>query len=96
MKSFDILVDNKYEFSLADKPKARTKGLMTQVIGDETLVYDFEVNKAHCLNNAAAIVWNSCDGSQSITGIVNKTEIEEHLVFMALSQLRSCELISFD
>jgi hypothetical protein len=29
---------------------------------DETLVFDLRTNKAHCLNQAAALVWRLCDG----------------------------------
>jgi hypothetical protein len=43
-------------------PQARTEGLTVRELAEETLVYDKERHKAHCLNRTAACVWKHCDG----------------------------------
>jgi hypothetical protein len=43
-------------------PRARAENLTVRVLGDETLVYDQERHKAHCLNATAALVWRHCNG----------------------------------
>jgi hypothetical protein len=44
------------------KPEARKDGLVIQDLPEEILVYDLNTNKAHCLNQTAAYVWQACDG----------------------------------
>src|SRR5262249_10601739 len=58
-------------------PKARAEKLTVRELPEETLVYDHERKKAHCLNRTAALVWRHCDGE---TG----TETLESLVQDAL------------
>ena len=43
-------------------PRARQEELVVEELPDETLVYDLKRHKAHCLNRAAALVWQHCDG----------------------------------
>lgn len=46
-------------------PLARTDKLTVRALPDETLVYDHQRHKAHCLNATAALVWQHCDGRTS-------------------------------
>jgi hypothetical protein len=39
------------------KPQAKADGIVTQEMTDELLVYDWQSNKAHCLNSMAGFVW---------------------------------------
>ena len=74
-------------------PMARQNGLVVQEMPDEVLVYDLDTNKAHCLNQSAAFVWKSCDGSNSVMDIVQQFEREgrgkvtEDFVWLAIDQL---------
>jgi len=75
------------------KPLARKEGLVIQELPDELLVYDLDRDKAHCLNQTAALVWRNCDGhattaaiSQSLERELNTT-IDEKIVLLALDQL---------
>ena len=52
-----------------NNPMARQNGLVVQEMPDEVLVYDLDTNKAHCLNNSAALVWRACDGTNSVADI---------------------------
>ena len=47
------------------KPLARKEGLVIQELPVEVLVYDLDRDKAHCLNETAAMVWRKCNGCSS-------------------------------
>jgi len=80
-------------------PVARKEGLVIQETTDEVLVYDLTSNKAHCLNQTAALVWKSCDGHNSITDITKLLETEvgnsvhEDLIWLAIDQLNEKNLL---
>jgi hypothetical protein len=44
------------------KPVARKDKLTTSELPEETLVYDLEGHKLHCLNRPSSLVWKHCDG----------------------------------
>lgn len=72
---------------------ARQNGIVVQEMPDEVLVYDLDTNKAHCLNQSAALVWKACDGTNSIGEIVKQVEaagggkVTEDFVWLAIDQL---------
>ena len=80
-------------------PRARTKDLVIEDLPDETLVYDFTSDKAHCLNRTTASVWSRCDGIRTVPDLVKELEkemkapIDERLVRIALDQLSSRNLL---
>ena len=43
-------------------PRARNDRLVVKQVADETLVYDLERHRAYCLNAAAGLIWDQCDG----------------------------------
>jgi hypothetical protein len=51
--------------SPATLPLRRKKGLLIELLPEETIVYDTTNQKAHCLNRVAALVWKHCDGRTS-------------------------------
>lgn len=81
------------------KPMARQNGLVVQDMPGETLVYDTQTNKAHCLNESAAAIWRNCDGTQTIEEIVenfNKVsggQVSDDFVWLAIDQLNENGLI---
>jgi hypothetical protein len=82
-----------------NNPVARQNGLVIQEMPDEVLVYDTDSNKAHCLNQSAALVWKSCDGSNSVADIVREFEtagagkVSEDFVWLAIDQLHDNGLL---
>lgn len=79
-----------------DTPVARRESLVVQEVADEILIYDLSSNKAHCLNRTAAIVWRSCDGTNSvldIAGLLGNAEANEDFVWLALEQLGENKLL---
>src|SRR5689334_12534202 len=81
-------------------PAARRDGLVVKELVDEILVYDTTSDKAHCLNQTAALVWGFCDGQTTVDGIVaklgteSKTSVNENTVSMAIAQLDEINLLT--
>ncbi|HKO43232.1 MAG TPA: PqqD family protein [Pyrinomonadaceae bacterium] len=81
------------------QPKARTEKLIIKDLSDETLVYDLESDKAHCLNSTAALVWKNCDGRATVADIAQllgdqtPTADNEGVVWLALDQLEKFQLL---
>ena len=80
-------------------PKSRKENLVIQELEGEVLIYDLEKNKAFCLNETSALVWQSCDGSRTIAGISDavgkqlNSQVNEDMVWLALDQLSKENLI---
>jgi hypothetical protein len=81
------------------KPLARSEGLVIQDLPDEVLVYDLERDKAHCLNQTAAIVWKHCDGKTSVSALAqilakeSGLPVDDEVVWLALEQLNKARLL---
>jgi len=80
-------------------PRARKDGLVIKVLSDEVLVYDIERHQVHCLNRAAALVWQHCDGRTSVSqaAAVLREELasaaDEDVIWLALIELRAANLL---
>jgi hypothetical protein len=79
-------------------PKARKSGLVVEKLADEMLVYDLDTHQAHCLNRAAALVWENCNGRRTVGEIARALEARGEVVFtqevvrLALGQLERFSL----
>jgi len=80
-------------------PRACRDHLIVQELAGETLVYDLDHHKAHCLNQAAALVWRHCDGKTTVAGIASilcrqhGLAADEKLVWQALHELGRARLV---
>jgi len=81
-------------------PRARTQGLVVHELPDEVLVYDKDRDKAHCLNQTAALVWKYCDGKTTVGSMAQQLErdlnaerVDEKVVWYALDQLGKGNLL---
>ena len=80
-------------------PHAREDGLVVKVLSDEVLVYDLERHQAHCLNQAAALVWQHCDGRTTVSAVAAilgkelESVADEEVVWLALDGLRKANLL---
>jgi hypothetical protein len=72
-------------------PLARSKGLLIEQVGDETVVLDTETREAHCLSPLAAAVFAGADGRTRVEGIAELVSSDEPVsaeqVYAALAQL---------
>jgi hypothetical protein len=81
-------------------PRARRSKLVVRELADETLVYDVEGHRAHCLNRTAALVWGLCDGRSTVSRIAEKAgerlsaRVPDEVVRLALEQLADRELLA--
>jgi hypothetical protein len=80
-------------------PKSIEQDIVVQELENEVLVYNLKTNKAFCLNQTAALVWQSCNGSRTIEEISQsvgkqlKSQVKDDLVWLALDELNKNNLI---
>lgn len=53
-------------------PAARSKDLLVEPMLDETIVYDLEAHRSHCLNRTAKAVWGYCDGKTPVESMPDR------------------------
>lgn len=81
-------------------PIARRENLVIQEVPEEILVFDLITNKAHCLNQTAAMVWKACDGNKSVSDIAtliseqSGNKVNDDLVWLAIDQLNENNLLA--
>lgn len=76
------------------RPVSRKENIVVQELENELLVYDLKTNKAFCLNETSAIVFQLCDGQKAVAEISDlmgrklKTLVSEDFVRLALHELK--------
>jgi hypothetical protein len=84
---------------LKDYPQSRRNELVIQELKGELLIYDLATNKAYCLNETSALIWQLCDGSNSIAEIRQsiskklKSAVTEDFIWLAIDQLKEENLL---
>jgi len=82
-----------------NKPESRKENIVVQEYDGEVLIYDLVNNRAFCLNQTSALVWQSCDGKRTIAEINDllgkrlNSQINEDVVWLALDQLSKENLL---
>lgn len=82
-----------------NNPLSRSQNLVIQELNKEVLIYDLKINKAFCLNETSALVWNACDGNRSVAQISSSLgkqtsqPFSEDLVWLALDQFKKDNLL---
>ncbi len=85
--------------TIKTKPKSRETNLAVQNLENETLVYDLRTNQAYCLNKTSSLVWQYCNGKNSVADIsklmsINlQTLVSEEFVLLALHELNKNNLL---
>ena len=80
-------------------PQSVREDIVVQNLEDETLLYNLKTNKALCLNETSALIWEMCDGKTSSSAIAEnlgerlKKPVAEELVWFAVDQLRKEDLL---
>ncbi len=83
-----------------NKPVRRKEDIIVQELNGEILIYDLKANKAVCLNEVSSLVWDACDGNQSVSEISQSigkklnSPANEDIVWLALDQLKKERLIA--
>lgn len=80
-------------------PRRRRNDLIVRRVSDETLLYDERNDRAHCLNRAAALVWEHSDGLttvEEIAAVLNRElgiSPDVDVVRLALRKLEKAQLL---
>ena len=80
-------------------PRARQEQLIVKELPDELLMLRSQSDKAHCLNETAALVWKNCDGHKTVDQLRELMEenagspVSEEMVWLALDQLETFRLL---
>jgi hypothetical protein len=74
-------------------PRARSDGLLVEILDEETLIYDAERNEAHCLDADASAVWRGCDGVCSLSEMSARTGVSEEVVAVTVRDLAARHLV---
>ena len=80
-------------------PLARTGELIIEEVSSETIIYDPQSRRAHCLNKTAGFIFRQCDGRTSIPQICQRLSdttglsVSEDIVNLGLAQLASRGLL---
>ena len=81
------------------RPKGRRDEIVEQEVDDEILIYDLRADRALCLNETSALIWQACDGKRTVAQINDllgrklQTHTDEDIVWLALDQLSKEKLI---
>jgi hypothetical protein len=80
-------------------PPARTDQLVVKELEGETLVYDLDTRKAHCLNQTASLIWKNCTGRMTISETTLQLSrdlnapVEDEFIWLGLRQLDEAHLL---
>lgn len=77
-------------------PTARSHGLIVERLGEETLVYDTDTDRAHSLGPLASSVLDHCDGQSTIAAVAGRLGLPQAHVLDALAELEGCGLLVRD
>lgn len=83
-----------------NKPIGLRNNILVQELEKELLLYDLSRDKVFCLNETSSLIWNLCDGENSIEDIRQKislrlrTNISEEIIWLALDKLKTEQLLS--
>jgi len=83
----------KAQITIMKKPITRKDDIVIRRIKGEILIYDTKDNKAFCLNETSALIYDLCDGKHSISEISDALSerltilVSKELVSLALDQL---------
>lgn len=74
-------------------PQTKSENVVVQHLKGEILIYDLTTNKAFCLNETAAKVFNCCDGQTSFAELKSKYNFTDDMIYLALDDLKANGLI---
>lgn len=84
---------------MINKPLSRQSDILVQDLEDELLIYDLRIDKAFCLNQTSALVFQLCDGARTaseISELMSKKLgilVSEDFVWLALQELEKENLL---
>lgn len=77
-------------------PQTRIDNIVVQNLPKEVLIYDLLTDKAFCLNETSAIVYNSCNGKTTFSRLKTESKLTDDVIFLALDELKRADLLEKD
>lgn len=74
-------------------PKVKNKNLVEKNLGIEILLYDLKLNKAYCLNETAAVIYQNCNGRATFDELKKHYNYTDDLICLTLGELCKINLI---
>jgi hypothetical protein len=74
-------------------PRRRPRGLVSEHLEGEVLLYVEATHRAFCLNPAAARVWESIDGARDVAAIAGHAALDAELVGSTLREMGEAGLL---
>ena len=75
------------------RPEARTRRLVVRRLDGETLVYDRDTHRAHCLNDLATRLWEASDGQKTVSVMQAAEGRSEDEILHGLQMLADADLL---
>ena len=81
------------------RPRAQRSGFLLKPVGDQLVVFDQSRQQLHVLSRTTALVWQHCDGQNTVAELVDLvggelgTPVDESLITLALEQLDEARLL---
>lgn len=77
-------------------PKIRDKNIVVQNLKNEILIYDLAIDKAYCLNETAAAIYQNCDGVTTFDELRRKSrkDISDEVIWLAIEELSKQNLLA--
>lgn len=82
------------------RPIGLKNNIVTLESAGELLLYDLKRDRAFCLNETSSMIWNLCDGENTVEDIRQqlsvrlKTQVPDDVVWLALHNLKNEKLLS--
>lgn len=87
------------DYQMTNNPLSRQSDILVQNVEDELLIYDLRINKAYCLNQTSALVFQFSDGTKTASEISELISqklgvlVSEDFVWLALQNLEKENLL---
>ena len=78
---------------LSKLPQSKTENIVVQNLEDEVLIYNLVTNKAFCLNETSALVYQACDGNTDFENFKIENHLTDEIIFLALDLLKKEKLL---
>lgn len=75
-------------------PPARNENIVIQEVNNETLVYDLLNNKAYCLNETSAKVFQACGNNETFKDLKSKHSFTDDIIYLSLDELKKNNLLN--
>jgi len=74
-------------------PRPRSRGVASQEVDGELLLYVEQTHQASCLNASAARIWELCDGDRTVEEIARRARLDPDIVAHAVERLGQAGLL---